>query len=270
MTSGARPPVAGQLEKRLRSKRDSGHKLVVPYVTAGMRPDWTDVVRALAAHGADAIEVGIPFSDPMIDGPTIQAASSEALRRGTTPTEVLAALSTVDVDVPLCVMTYYNIVFRAGHRRFSRSLAQAGVSGAIIPDLSLEEAAEWCAEADDAGVATVLLVAPSTPDDRAARICERSRGFVYGVGRMGVTGERATLAASATEAAIRLKRITDLPVCIGIGVSSADQALEVAAEADGVVIGAALVRRLLEGASAEEAARFIGDIRHQLDASFGT
>ncbi|HAM02371.1 MAG TPA: tryptophan synthase subunit alpha [Acidimicrobiaceae bacterium] len=256
------------MEKHLRSRRDGGRKLLIPYVTAGMRGDWIHVVRALADGGADAIEVGIPFSDPMIDGPTIQAASLQALRRGTTPTQVLSELSTVDVDVPLCVMSYYNIVFRAGHRRFARSLAQAGVSGAIVVDLSLEEARDWCAEADDAGVATVLLVAPSTPDDRAARICERSRGFVYGVGRMGVTGERATLAGSAVEMARRLRGITDLPVCIGIGISSAEQAVEVAAESDGVVVGSALVRRLLEGADAEEAARFIGGIRDRLDAAF--
>lgn len=262
--------MAGQLEKHLRSRRDGGRKLLVPYVTAGMRPDWTEVVRALAAAGADAIEVGIPFSDPMIDGPTVQAASSAALQRGTTPTAVLSELAAVDVDVPLCVMTYYNIVFRAGHRRFARSLAEAGVSGAIVPDLSLEEAAEWCAEADDAGVATVLLVAPSTPDDRAARICERSRGFVYGVGRMGVTGERTTLAGSAIALGRRLRRITDLPVCIGIGISSAEQAVEAAAESDGVVIGSALVRRLLEGAEVDEAFSFIRDIRDRLDTAFAS
>lgn len=268
MTLGARAPVAGRMEKHLRSRRDRGRKLLIPYVTAGMRPDWIQVVRALAAGGADAVEVGIPFSDPMIDGPTIQAASFQALRRGTTPTQVLSELSSVDVDVPLCVMTYYNIVFRAGHRRFAQSLAQSGVSGAIVVDLSLEEADDWCAEADDAAVATVLLVAPSTPDDRAARICARSRGFVYGVGRMGVTGERTTLAGSATEVGRRLRRITDLPVCIGIGVSSAEQAVEVAAESDGVVIGSALVRRLLEGIAVEEAGEFVGAIRERLDATF--
>lgn len=270
MTLGTRPPVVGQLEKHLRSRRDDGRKLLVPYVTAGMRPDWTEVVRALAAAGADAIEIGIPFSDPMIDGPTVQAASLAALQRGTTPTGVLSELSAVDVDVPLCVMTYYNIVFRAGHRRFSLSLAEAGVSGAIVPDLSLEEAGEWCAEADAAGVATVLLVAPSTPDDRAARICGRSRGFVYGVGRMGVTGERATLAGSATEVGRRLRTITDLPVCIGIGISSSEQAVEAAAQSDGVVIGSALVRRLLEGADVDEAFSFVRAIRTSLDDAFST
>ena len=163
----------------------------MPYVTGGMGPDWIEAVHAVADAGADAVEIGIPFSDPMIDGPIVQEASLRALHRGTTPTSVLDALAHSDLAVPLCVMTYYNIVFRAGLRRFARSLADAGVAGAIIPDLPLEECGEWCAEADAAGVATVLLVAPSTPLARADAICERSRGFVYGVGVMGVTGERA-------------------------------------------------------------------------------
>ena len=182
---------ARPLESHLRARRDAGRKLLVPYVTGGMAPDWIEAVHAVADAGADAVEIGIPFSDPMIDGPTIQEASLRALQRGTTPTSVLDALARADLAVPLCVMTYYNIVFRAGLRRFARSLADAGVAGAIIPDLPLEEGEEWCAEADDAGVATVLLVAPSTPLARAGAICARSRGFVYGVGVMGVTGERA-------------------------------------------------------------------------------
>jgi tryptophan synthase alpha chain len=269
MTSEAPAAVAGALEAHLRARRDAGHKLLVPYVTAGLRHDWLQVVRAVVAGGADAVEIGIPFSDPMIDGPVIQAASVEALRRGTTPDGVMGELSGIEVDVPLCVMTYYNLVFRAGHRRFARSLAGAGVAGAIVPDLPLEEAGEWCAEADEAGVATVMLVAPSTPAERAARICRRSRGFVYGVGRMGVTGERETLAQSARDVARRLRAVTDLPVCIGIGVSNAEQAAEVCTEADGVVIGSALVRRLLEGGGPDEAAEFVGDVRRRLDSPPG-
>ena len=258
--------MTGALEAHLRERRRGGHKLLLPYVTAGMRPDWLHVVRAVVDAGADAVEIGIPFSDPMIDGPTIQEASVEALRRATTPTGVLEALSEVEVDVPLCVMTYYNPVFRAGHRRFASSLAAAGVAGAIVPDLPLEESGEWCAEADVAGVATVLLVAPSTPVERAEHICQRSRGFVYGVGRMGVTGEQESLARSAGEVARRLRAVTDLPVCIGIGVSTGEQAAEVCAEADGVVIGSALVRRLLDGGGPEEAAEFVAGVRRRLDA----
>jgi tryptophan synthase alpha chain len=232
-----------------------------------MTPDWLEVVQAISAAGADAVEIGIPFSDPMIDGPTIQRASVMALEGGATPVSILASLRRADLSVPVAVMTYYNLVFRAGHRRFASSLAESGVAGAIVPDLPLEEAGPWCDEADGAGVETVLLVAPSTPDERAERICARSRGFVYGVGLMGVTGERAQVAASAAGVARRLKKMTDLPVCIGIGVSTVAQATEVCAEADGVVVGSALVRRLIDGAGPVGAAEFVAELRSGLDAA---
>lgn len=258
---------AGELEEKLRAKRDAGRKLLVTYVTAGMTPDWLEVVQALAAAGADAVEIGIPFSDPMIDGPTIQRASVMALDGGATPVGILGSLRHSELGVPLVVMTYYNLVFRAGHRRFAGSLAESGVSGAIVVDLPLEEAGEWCNEADAARVETVLLVAPSTPDERAARICARSRGFVYGVGLMGVTGERAQLGASATGVARRLKQMTDLPVCVGIGVSTPAQAAEVCAEADGVVVGSALVRRLIDGAGPQGVAELVAELRSGIDAA---
>jgi tryptophan synthase alpha chain len=259
-------PGTGELEKALRAGRDAGRKLLVAYVTGAMTPDWLEVVQAISAAGADAVEIGIPFSDPMIDGPTIQRASVMALEGGATPVSILASLRRADLSVPVAVMTYYNLVFRAGHRRFASSLAESGVAGAIVPDLPLEEAGPWCDEADGAGVETVLLVAPSTPDERAERICARSRGFVYGVGLMGVTGERAQVAASAARVARRLKKMTDLPVCIGIGVSTVAQATEVCAEADGVVVGSALVRRLIDGAGPAGAAEFVAELRYGLDA----
>jgi tryptophan synthase alpha chain len=201
----------------------------------------------------------------MIDGPTIQEASVRALERGTTPASLLDVLARTEVGVPLVVMTYYNIVFRAGHKRFASALADAGVAGAIVPDLPLEESTDWRAEAGDAGVETVMLVAPSTPDDRAAAICAVSRGFVYGVGTMGVTGERAALAETASAVAGRLPSMTDVPVCIGIGVSTPAQAAEVCALADGVVVGSALVRRLLDGGGTASAARFVGELRAAID-----
>lgn len=268
-TPPLRPPPnpPGALEAHLRARRQAGRKLLLPYVTAGYAPDWLQVVEAVVHAGADAVEIGIPFSDPMIDGPVIQAASARALERGTTPASVIDALRRVELGVPLAVMTYYNIVFRMGERRFARSLADAGVAGTILPDLPLEETGPWCAEADDAGVETVLLVAPSTPDERAARICARARGFVYGIGVMGVTGERTELATSAGEVAHRLRRLTDLPVCIGIGVSTPEQAAAVCTEADGVAIGSALMRRLLDGAGPEGAASFVAQVRAGLDGA---
>jgi tryptophan synthase alpha chain len=256
----------GRLESALRARRDAGHKLLVPYVTGGLDDQWLLTLEAVAGAGADAIEVGIPFSDPMIDGPTVQEASLRALERGTTPEGVLADLSRIDLGIPVVVMTYYNLVFRAGHVRIAGQMAESGVSGAIVPDLPLEEVGEWADAADRAGVATVLLVAPSTPDERVGTICRRSRGFVYAVGRMGVTGERSELAASAREVAGRARAATDLPVCVGIGISTPAQAVEVCEVADGVVVGSALVRRLLEGGGPEGAATFVASLRHALDA----
>ncbi len=256
----------GPLESALRARRDTGHKLLVPYVTGGLGADWVEVVQAVAAAGADAIEIGIPFSDPVMDGPVIQQASERALAGGITPAAIVTALGGVDVGVPLAVMTYYNVVFRAGHRRFARSLADQGVAGAIVPDLPLDELDGWGMAADDAGIETVLLAAPTTPDARLVEICERSHGFVYAVGLMGVTGERSALAKSASTMGRRLKEVTDKPVLIGIGVSTPQQAAEAAADADGVIVGSALIRRLLEGAGPDGAGDFVAELRAGLDA----
>ncbi len=256
----------GRLQSTLVAHRDAGRKLLVPYVTGGMDDQWLLTLEALAGAGADAIEVGIPFSDPMIDGPTIQEASLRALERGTTPEGILADLTRIDVGVPLVVMTYYNLVIRGGHARMAGLMSGSGVAGAIVPDLPLEELDPWSEAADAAGVATVLLVAPSTPPDRIRAICARSSGFVYAVGRMGVTGEQDLLAESARQVAGRVGGVTELPVCVGIGVSTPEQAAEVCQVADGVVVGSALVRRLLEGSGPEGAARFVVAIREALDA----
>ncbi|MGA1763400.1 MAG: tryptophan synthase subunit alpha, partial [Ilumatobacteraceae bacterium] len=164
------------LEVHLRTRRDGGRKILVPYITGGVE-HWQDAVRAAVANGADAVEIGIPFSDPVMDGPVIQRASREALLRGATLHLILDGVRSLDVGVPLVVMCYYNTVFRAGHERFARMLTSAGVSGAIVPDLPLEESAEWCVAADAADVATVMLTAPTAPDDRLPRIAARSRGF---------------------------------------------------------------------------------------------
>ncbi len=254
------------LEEHLRRRRADGAKLLVPYVTGGLCDDWIDIVHAVVAAGADAVEVGIPFSDPVMDGPTIQEASVRALARGTTPGSILAELARVDVGVPVVAMTYYNLAFRMGDLRFARSLAAAGVSGAILPDLPLEESGDWERESASAGVASVLLAAPVTPDDRLARIAERSRGFVYGVSRMGVTGERSRLADSAGVLARRLRSVTDKPILIGFGISTPEQAVEVCADADGVVVASALLRSVLDGAGPEGAATFVAALRRAVDA----
>jgi tryptophan synthase alpha chain len=254
----------GSLERHLRARRDAGAKLIVPYVMAGMSEDWVEVLQAVSAAGADAIEVGLPFSDPMMDGPVIQAAGIKALGRGTTVQGALDQLAAAEIGIPLAVMTYYNLVFRAGHRRFAASLRAAGVAGAIVPDLSLEELEPWAAAAEWGGVETVLMVAPSSPPERVAAIAARAQGFLYAVARMGVTGERSALSDEALAVVRRAKADTDLPVCAGIGISTADQAAEVCQVADGVVVGSALVRRLLDGEGPEGAARFVRELRGAL------
>ncbi len=254
------------LEDHLRARRDGGAKLVVPYVTGGL-PGWTDVLLAYADAGADAIEIGIPFSDPVMDGPTVQEASQLALDAGATPQSILGQLREVESVVPLVAMTYANLAHKAGWARFATDLARAGVTGAILPDLPLEESPAWEAAATAAGVATVLLAAPNSPDDRLARICQRSRGFVYGVTVMGVTGARADVSATALVLGDRLRAATDLPVLMGVGVSAPEQAVALSQHADGVIVGSALMRRFLDGDKPAEVARLVADIRTALDAA---
>ncbi len=255
------------LETHLRSRREAGAKLLVPYVTGGLGREWPEVVRAVVDAGADAVEIGIPFSDPIMDGRTIQEASQRALDLGATPIGVIDAMATIDVPAPLVVMTYYNLVARFGHQRCAEHLRRCGVDGAIVPDLPLDELNGWGEAADAVGVETILLAAPTTPDDRLAQICERSHGFVYGVSLMGVTGERDKLAAHAGEMGRRCKAATDKPVLLGVGISTPDQAATAAASADGVIVGSALVRRLLDGGGPDEAAAFVRSLRVALDAS---
>ena len=253
------------LETHLRERRATGHALLAPYVTGGFGSGWLDVVRAVADAGADAIEIGIPFSDPVMDGRTIQEASQRALELGATPAKIVAEAAQLEVDVPLVVMTYCNPVQHAGYARFAAELAAAGIDAAIIPDLPLDEIEPWADPAAAAGVETVLLAAPTTPDDRLRAIVARSQGFVYGVSLMGVTGERDRIAVQAAEMGRRCKAVTDKPVLLGLGISTPDQAVETAGYADGVIVGSALIRRLLGGGGPDEAGAFVATLREGLD-----
>ena len=262
-------PGSAPLEEHLRARRASGAKLLVPYVTGGLPvaggASWTDLLSAMVDAGADAVEIGIPFSDPVMDGPTIQAASLAALEAGTTPPAILDPLAPLELPVPLVAMTYYNLVLRGGHRRFARMLSDARVGGALVPDLPLEEAGDWERAADADGIETVLLVAPVTPEDRLARICERAHGFVYGVNLMGVTGERTALADTSARLARRIKAATDKPVLMGFGISTPDHAVAAAAGSDGVIVASALMRLALDGASPGQVGDLVGSMRTALD-----
>jgi tryptophan synthase alpha chain len=255
--------VPGSLEAALRRRRSEGRKVLVPYITGGL-PGWEHAVRAAANAGADAVEIGIPFSDPVMDGPVIQEASQKALDAGATPVTILHQIRDLEVGIPLAVMCYYNTVHHAGHHRFAESLAAAGIVAAIVPDLPLDEAGPWCAAADASSIETVMLAAPTAPDARLPRICARSRGFVYSVGLLGVTGERNVLATTATSLAARLVAITDIPVLVGVGVSNAAQAREAVQVADGVVQGASVMRRMLADGP-DAVGEYVAEVRAALD-----
>lgn len=255
------------LQSGLEHVRSESKKALVPYITGGLGRDWLDAIRAAIDSGASAIEIGIPFSDPVMDGPVIQQANDIALSDGTTLETIVSQLRGFDSPVPLAVMTYYNIAYKMGLEKFADLLVSGGISGVIIPDLPLEETGEFAAVAADKGLENVLLVAPTSTDVRVEQICESSAGFVYAVGLVGITGARETLAASATEIARRAKAVTDKPVLVGVGIGSPAQAVETCEVADGVIIGSTVVRQLLDGYGAKGVAELITDYRRALDAA---
>lgn len=232
---------------RLEENRSSGRKLLVPYVMGGTpdRIGFVDAVRALAER-ADAVEVGLPYSDPLMDGPVIASAGERAIEAGIGPLETLEMVSGIDCPTPCVAMTYYNPIHALGEGQFCRMARAAGISGLIVPDLPLEESHGIRAAAAAAGLAWIPLVAPTSSGDRIARIVESATGFVYAVSTLGVTGIRGSLSERAAGVVDRCRAATDVPVLIGIGVSNAAQAREAAAVADGVVIGSAIVRLLMD------------------------
>ncbi len=209
-----------------------------------------EAVKAMAQAGADVIEIGLPYSDPVLDGPVIADAVHRALVGGTRVADVLHTVEAVAAQgVPALVMTYWNPVDRYGVRAFARDLAAAGGSGLITPDLTVEEAGTWLDASDQYDLDRVFLVAPSSTDQRVAKIAAACRGFVYAASLMGITGTRDAVSGDAVGLVKRVREHTDLPVAVGLGVSNGTQAAQVAAFADGVIVGSAFVRRLLEAAS---------------------
>ncbi|WP_134738845.1 tryptophan synthase subunit alpha [Nocardioides sp. 503] len=229
--------------------RADGRAALVGYLPAGY-PDvdgGIDALRCLVDSGCDVIEIGLPYSDPVMDGPTIQAAAQHALEGGVRTRDVLRTVEAVAATgVPTLVMTYWNPVERYGVPRFAADLASAGGAGLITPDLTPDSAPEWIAAADEHDLDKVFLVAPSSTDARVAMTTAACRGFVYATAVMGVTGARTTTSDLAGPLVARTRQTTDLPVGVGLGVSNGDQAAEVASYADGVIVGSAFVRALLD------------------------
>ena len=211
-----------------------------------------EAMRALVAGGADVVEVGVPYSDPVMDGPTIQAAAEPAVRAGVGIRDALRAVEAVaDAGAAAVIMSYWNPIERYGVGRFAADLAAAGGSGAITPDLIPDEAGPWMAATDEHGLDRIFLVAPSSTDARIAATASASRGFVYAAAVMGVTGARTSVGEAAAALVGRVRDLApDTPVCVGLGVSTGAQANEIAAFADGVIVGSALVRRLLDSPDA--------------------
>lgn len=235
-----------RLSERFRLLKERGEKALVLFVMAGdpSLDSLPSILGALAEGGADIIEVGIPFSDPIADGPTIQAGGQRALEAGVTPPAVLDALSKVSVHVPVVLMGYYNPILRWGLDRFALAASGAGASGTIVTDLTPEEAGDWVNASHAHKLDTVFLAAPTSTDARLDKVCALSSGFVYAVSRTGVTGANESVSDEVGGLVGRLKARTDLPVCVGFGISTPDHVRRICEVADGAVIGSWLVHRL--------------------------
>jgi tryptophan synthase alpha chain len=228
----------------------AGDPVLVGYLPAGFPDKDTAIAaaQAMAKAGAGIIEIGLPYSDPLMDGPVIADAVHQALVKGTHVRDVLDTVEAVAATgTPVLVMTYWNPVVQYGIDGFAKDLAKAGGAGLITPDLSPEEAGPWLAASDAHGLDRVFLVAPSTTAARIEMITRHCRGFVYAVSLMGITGTRASVSKEAAGVVTRIREHTSLPVAVGLGVSTRDQAAEVAAYADGVIVGSAFVRSLGNG-----------------------
>jgi len=263
------------LRERTEGLREAGTKALVPFFTAGY-PDeetFTEVVRAASMSGCRVMEVGIPFSDPMADGPVIQESSKVALAGGMTlarAIELTRALSE-ETGVHFVFMSYINPILRMGFAEYAAAAAEAGVTGTIIPDLPIEESAEIRAEFARHGVALVDLVAPTSGEERIGRIAKVADGFLYLVSLTGVTGARSALAQDLTGFIAAVRRAASLPLYVGFGVSTPDQAAQIAKLADGVIIGSALVKIIQSASSRHEAlsnvGRFLQEVGAAMEAS---
>ncbi|TDY50717.1 tryptophan synthase alpha chain [Alicyclobacillus sacchari] len=231
------------------------NKALIPFIVAG-DPDYDQsfaIARAILASGADMLEIGFPYSDPLADGPVIQAAALRSLNRGCQLPDCFRLVRDLrsETNKPLIAFTYVNPLMQYGATRFFAELAQAGGDGVIVPDVPLEEAPELARVAADQGIAWIPLVAPTSGEERIQAIAQQARGFVYCVSSLGVTGERSSISTQVESLVQAVKRHTSLPACVGFGVSTPDHVREIAGYADGVIVGSAYVRRIGDAASGD-------------------
>lgn len=259
----------GRIADTFAALRERGERALIPFVTAG-DPDLTTtevLVPALVKAGANLVEIGVPFSDPMAEGPTIQRASERALAAGTTLRQVFELVRTLraQIDAPLVLMGYANSFLTLGERNFAEAAAAVGVDGVICVDLPPEEGELFRRELESAGVDPILLASPTTRPERLAMLAREARGFLYYVSLKGVTGARSDLAEGIEEQVRRIRDASEIPVCVGFGVSTPEHAAQVGAFADGVVVGSALIDRIASAPGRQEAveaaAAFVGALK---------
>jgi tryptophan synthase alpha chain len=257
---------------RIREKfgelKHSGRGGFIPFITAG-DPDLATTERLLvelAKAGADIIEVGVPFSDPVADGEVIQRASERALRNGVTVHDVLTCARNVSrhIDVPLVLFSYFNPLLQLGQERLAAAASEAGIDGVLVTDLIPEEAESWSQTLLQHGLDPILLVAPTTSDKRLVRIAQQARGFIYAISRAGITGERDEMTRDAEILVQRVRSLSDLPIAVGFGISTAEQVRAVGHFADAAVVGSAIVKQIEKLGDSPNLVKHIGDFTRSL------
>ena len=246
--------------------RAENRAALIAYIPAGFpsQAGCQRVIAAFIAGGVDAIEIGFPYSDPVMDGPTIQAAAVTSLENGTGAAEVFQALATASAQVPAVVMTYWNPIERYGVNEFSAAIAANGGSGVITPDLTIEESQGWISATDNSAINPIYVVAPSTSDARLAQVTAKCSGFVYVASVMGVTGARTSVSTGAADLVARVRKTTSFPVAVGLGVSTREQAKGVAAYADGVIVGSAFIKALQDAPDEESGLAAVTELAREL------
>ncbi len=255
------------LDELFRKVREEKRAALIAYIPAGFPTvkDCHRVIQAFVDGGVDAIEIGFPYSDPVMDGPTIQEAAVTALNNGTSAQDVLDALEVaVSAGVPSVVMTYWNPIEKFGVEKFAQAISDRGGSGVIHPDITIEESGPWLAATDKAAINPIYVVALSTSDERLGKVTASCGGFVYAASIMGVTGARASVSSGAEGLVSRIRTTTNLPVAVGLGVSTREQARDVAAYADGVVVGSAFVEAVLDAPTIDEGLTKVTELAREL------
>lgn len=250
------------ISHRFAELQAKGEKALVCFVTAGDPSigELPRILKTLEASGADLIEVGIPFSDPIADGPIIQASSQRALDAGVTLDQIFEAVREAKISVPIIYMGYFNMALRRGLKKFAADAKASGASGALLSDLTPDEAADWIEAAKGVGLETVFLTAPTSTDERIRRACEASTGFVYCVSRTGVTGAGTGIPEEVEDLVSRVRKSTQLPVCVGFGVRTGDDVRTICKIADGAVVGSSIVE-LIHKEGIEKLGEFVRDLK---------